>query len=387
MTRKHFTAKHLICWGLFFIYLAFLLGYQSTHSRYIPLEMGATFYDIWAVQFGIMHMPFYAIPRPGFMINTPLMMAGFSPFSIIIATICFMVLVPFALLFGLKPRLIRHPLFPLLTTLAYMQSFRPLDYETAPILFAMLSLGLLFLSFRKSSWQCSLLILFSSVCMAYSGFSNAGILPAVVVVVFVIGGIFNHRKSWSFALLSIIFLAGVYAWYYGLHAQYERMVSHSVRVGSQSLSDNLILAKLARVSSYLLAVLVSMSFVVFLNHLAFQVQSRQIKMWLSGGFSMISFALMAIFIADKVWFQCLLFMVLSFMFGCFYLLNKTTFTKPFVATLLTIWLLMIAHQTNSLNPNIMDFFYMPYFCIFRCFEYFYNKVTVRFSWCALLATN
>lgn len=356
---KNLSVKHWLCWGAFFAYLAFLFLYQSNHSRHIPLETGATFYDIWALQFGAAHTPFYAIPRMGFLLNTPLMMLGLSPHGIILFFIVLMAIAPMVLLVGIRPGLVKHPLFPLLSVLGYQLAFRPLDYETAPVVMSMLGLGLFFMMCRQHGLLRYGLMLTGALSFAYAGFANLGVLPAVLLTMLFLVLFYRDRISIQFALLSFFFLAALCFWFYGYEGQFERMLFGSRRFNQYGHAGSLIGLKFVFLTSFLLAVIAGVALAKALYELAHGMK-KKFKMTACFIVALLAFLLVIFFTPTKIYYQAVFLMILSFAFACLGVFYQASLNRSWWVTLVVIYLLVMVHQTNTLAPGILVFLYLPY---------------------------
>lgn len=358
------SAKHLLSWGLFALFLVWYFVWYSTHGRYIPLEVGATLYDIWAAQFGLAHIPFYATIRPGFIINTPLMMMGIGPLGLNIFFQIIVCLTPFLLMYALRPKLLSHPFAPWLTLLAYPLAARPMDYETAPVLFLVIALSLFFLSQRKQSCQHVLLIVAAAISVAYASFSSLGVMPMIIWAVLVVACLYRDRSAFLFAFLSLVFLSGLCYWYYVQGDILYSIISHSDRLHSHSQLIGQLEVKLTYLITFVFSILIGVAF----SYICYDLKLFAKKYFVSG-LLIFSLAMNALNIVwslcenESVWFDGLSLIFLTLALASLLFYDRKLFSKNVICFLLVLIGFFIAQRVNSYKPTIFMFYYMPYICL------------------------
>ncbi len=183
--------------------------------------MGSTLYDIWSLQFGFSHIAFHELIRPGFMINTPLMMLGLSGIGLSLLFMSLVILTVIIFLLALESNIWKSAVFPCLILLVLPMETRPLEYETGPIIFLLLSLAC-YVQRHRGRW--GFLSVLSGIFLAYGTFASLNILPAGILVS--LGMIFFYpdfraKLAGGSALVFIIIFMGSY---YGGAGVLERLI-------------------------------------------------------------------------------------------------------------------------------------------------------------------
>lgn len=207
-----------LSWTLALCVIIFYVTFYSTHANATWYEQSATFYDIWAVHVGgLAHIPFYALIRPGFLINNFFMFFGISlgalrTFSIFLTLLSSGILVV-SLISFLRPALFKNYYFllafPWIILLEIPSVVRPLDYESSPILFLVLAMALFLHRDKHRSLPCLI-----GLFVAYASFASLSLMPAGVLIALGLIFIFQDQPAKRSGFLSLSFIFIIYFSYY-----------------------------------------------------------------------------------------------------------------------------------------------------------------------------
>ena len=231
----------IFSWFLALCVSVFYLSFYSTHANVIWYEQSATLYDLWAAQFGISHIAFYALPRPGFLLDTLLVILGVAPESLRTLTMFLTLLTSGILAFSLfkfilpkdSPRTYFFSfIFPWIVLLGIPSFNRPLDYESAPVIFICLSM--VFFIHRNYFWP-----VFSALFLSYATFSSLSALPAGLLVSMGMIFIFKDKEAKKIGYLSLIFILIFYGVYYGVEGVAWRVYNGISHVNNTGLSQHI----------------------------------------------------------------------------------------------------------------------------------------------------
>lgn len=368
-----------LSWALFAVFLLWYFTWYSTHARYIPLEVGATLYDAWAAQFGLAHIPFYATIRPGFLINTPLMMLGIGPLGLNIFFQLFVCLTPFLLIGALRPALLKHPVAPWLSLLGYPIASRLFDYESVPVVFCVIALALFLISERHDNFKKMSLVFLSALCLSWASFSNFGVMGVGIFIALVYCLVLRHRFVFLWFTLTLIFTAACFYFYYIDAGVLHRVLSLAQRAQTHAAQ----LGQLQVLSAISIAFLMGVMIGVAINYLIcdWGLPKRKYfdRIWLTCVlWVFVALTLLDLLTSASIWIDAvqMIFLVL-FLFGLFRV-GRGSFKRLDALFFIGVIMMMLAHRITSNNNHIFMQFYFPCLVLASAVLIFAHLKALRF---------